>query len=327
MKKVIVFTTDSTISLKSVPMLVGALPPLKGDDLLALLPRDEVEIIFEEVSNVPSSHMTPAAVLDLAQRVDSALLLPDINGVVVLHGTDTLEETAYMLDLTTNSLKPVVVTGAMRHTTSLGYDGLLNLASAIRVAAAPEARDLGVLVVLNDEIHGASAVQQLHSQGMGAFQSPDGGPLGRLTGKQVAIRQRPLRRQYIPCSRLEERVDLIHLTQGADVRLLRHSIEDGVAGVVLETFGSGRVPPWWLPTIAEAARRRTVIAVTTRCGAGGLGDEYGYLGAYHDLKRANLLFVPDLSGVKARIKLMVALGAARNVYELRGWFGGEAPSR
>jgi L-asparaginase len=131
-----------------------------------------------------------------------------------------------------------------------------------------------------------------------------------------------VRRHYIPCSRLEERVDLIHLTQGIDVRLLRHSLEDGVAGIVLDTFGSGRVPPWWLPTISEAARQRTVIAITTRTGAGGLGDDYGYLGAYHDLKRANLLFVHDLNGIKARIKLMVALGAARNVYELRGWFGG-----
>jgi len=327
MKKVIVFTIDSTISLKRSPMLVGALPALKGDDFLALLPRDEVELVFEEVSSIPSSHMTPAAALDLSQRVDSALLLPDINGVVVLHGTDTLEETAYLLDLTINSVKPVVMTGALRHPTSPGYDGVMNLSNAIRVAASAEARDLGVLVVLNDEIHAASAVQQMHSQSLGAFQSPDGGLLGRVVERQVLIRQRPVRRQYIPCSRLEERVDLLHLSQGADVRLLRHSIEDSAAGIVLETFGSGRIPPWWLPTVAEAARRRTVIAITTRCGVGGLGDEYGYLGAYHDLKRANLLFVPDLSGVKARIKLMVALGAARNVYELRGWFGGEALNR
>jgi L-asparaginase len=115
-------------------------------------------------------------------------------------------------------------------------------------------------------------------------------------------------------------VDLIRITQGADDRLLRHSIADNVAGVVLEAFGGGRVPPWWLPTLADAIARRVMVVIATRCIGGSLGDEYGYVGSYHDLLRLRTLFAPHLGGSKARIKLMVALGAARSPDEVRQWF-------
>jgi L-asparaginase len=319
-KRIIVFTSGGIILTKRSPAVGGAVPAIKGDEFLSLLPRGAVDLVFEEVSNLPSSHMTPAGALELGRRVESALLAPDIEGAVVVHGADTLEESAYMLDLTIKNVKPIVVTGALRPASGVGYDGIGNLAGAIRLATAPEARDMGTLVVFGDEVYAASEVQQMHSESPAAFQSPGSGPLGRIDGQRISLRHRPTRRQYIPCARLEEMVDLIRLGQGVDDRQLRHSLDDGVAGVVLETFGSGRVPPWWLPSINEAARRRTVIVIATRCAAGGLGDEHGYVGAYHDLRRANLLFAHNLSGVKARIKLMVALGAARNMEELRGWF-------
>jgi L-asparaginase len=322
LKKVVVITTGGTIAMKRSPMVGGAVPMLKGDDFMALLPRGGVDLAFEEFANLPSSHLTPAQVLELGQRVEAALAAPDVDGVVVTHGTDTLEESAYLLDLTINSHKPIAVTGAMRTATMPGYDGMLNLAAAIRVAAAEEARDLGAMVVFNDQIFAASEAQKTHSQRANAFESPGSGPLGCVEGERVWLHHRPARRQFIPCSRLEELVDLITIGQGASERLMRHSIEDGVAGIVLEAFGGGRVPPWWLPLIAEAIAQRTVVVIATRCGAGSLYDEYGYVGAYHDLKRLGVLFAHNLSGVKARIKLMVALGAARKPEELRSWFAG-----
>jgi L-asparaginase len=295
-------------------------PMLKGDDFMALLPRGDVNLSFEEFTNLPSSHMTPSQTLDLGQRVEAALSIPEVDGVVVTHGTDTLEETAYLLDLTINSQKPVVVTGAMRTAQMLGYDVMLNLATSIRVAAAPEARDLGTLVVFNDHIFAASEVQKTHSQQANAFEAPGSGPIGQIEGERVRLRHRPAQRLFIPCTQLEELVDLIKITQGASERPLRHALEDGVAGIVIEAFGSWRVPPWWLPVIGEAIAQRTVVVIATRCGAGALYDEYGYVGAYHDLQRLGVLFAHNLSGVKARIKLMVALGAARKPAELRAWF-------
>lgn len=320
MKRVVVITTGGTIAIKRGPMVGGAVPSLKGEDFLAMLPRNGIELAFEEFVNLPSSHITPVNALELSRRVDSALLSPDVDGVVVTHGTDTLEESAYLLDLTIKSPKPIVFTGAMRAATSPSYDGMANLASAIRVAAAADARELGVLVIFDDQIHAAVEVQKIFAQARQPFASPGSGPIGMVEGERVRINHRPLTRQHIPCSRLEEMVDLIRLTQGADDRLLRHSIEDGVAGIVIESFGGGRVPPWWMPLIAEAMQRRTMVAITSRCLAGGLGDEYGYVGAYHDLRRLGVLFVHNLSGPKARIKLMVALGAARSIPELRTWF-------
>ncbi len=320
MKRVVVITTGGTIAMKPMPMVGGAVPSLKGDDFLALLPRDRVALVFEEFSNIPSSHLTPAHGLELAHRVESVLMAPDVDGVVITHGTDTLEETAYLLDLTLKSSKPVVFTGSIRTATHPGYDGITNLADAIHVAAATEARDMGVLVVFNEEIHPASTVQKVHTQAQNAFQSPGSGPIGRVNAGRIWMQQRPLHRQYIPCSRLEEMVDLIRITQGSDDRLLRHSIDDAAAGIVIEAFGSGRVPPWWLPTITEAISRRIAVVMVSRCAAGNLGDEYGYVGAFHDLRRLGVLMAHNLNGPKARIKLMVALGAARSTEELRSWF-------
>jgi L-asparaginase len=320
MKKVIVFATGGGISAKNSPSVGGAVPALKGEELLSLLPRNDVDFTFEDVNSLPGSHQTPSAMLELSQRVESALMSPDVDGAVVLCGTDTLEESAYLLDLTVRGAKPVVFTSATRSAAGSGYDGVANLAAAIRLAAAADARDFGALVVFGGSVFAASEVQQIYADDPGGFDAPGSGPLGRVEGERVLLRHRLARRTYIPCARLEEMVDLIRLTQGSDDRLLRHSLDDGVAGIVIEVFGSGRVPPWWLPAISEAARRRTMICVATRCAAGMLGDEHGYVGAYHDLKRAGVLFAHGLTGAKARIKMMVALGAARNTVELREWF-------
>ena len=320
MPNIMILTTGGTIATRRGPIVAGTLPPLKGDDLLAMLPQHGTELIFEAFANLPGSHQTPAGAHELARYVAAIVERPDLDGVVITHGTDTLEESAYLLDLTLSVSKPVVLTGAIRATTSLSYDGLTNLAAAIRVAAHPEAEQLGVVVVFDEEIHAAAAVQQTHTQDRSAFTSPGLGPLGRVEGERVWLERYPWSRQQISCERLEEQVDLIRLVQGADVRQLRHSIDDGVAGIVIEAFGSGRIPPWWLPHLSEALQRRIVILVASRCAAGGLGDEYGYVGAFHDLHQLGLLFAHNLSGPKARIKLMLALGVTRNPDELRQFF-------
>jgi L-asparaginase len=293
---------------------------LQGEDFRDQLPRNTIQLQFEVFSNLPSSHLTPHQLLNLAQRVNSLFATDETDGIVITHGTDTLEETAFLLDLTVNTVRPLVLTGAMRTATTVGYDGIANLAAAIRVAATPQAATAGALVVFNESIFAARSVQKTHCQNLDAFSAPGSGPIGRVEGEHVWLQYLPTNRQFVNCQRIEERVDLIRATQGADDRQLRHALADKVAGVVIETFGSGRVPPWWLPAISELIQHRCAVVITTRCGAGSLHDDYGYVGAYHDLVRLGAIFAHNLNGPKARIKLMVALGTARRPSELRGWF-------
>jgi L-asparaginase len=318
-KKVIVVTTGGSIAFKR-NAATGAIVPIDGEDMLAQLLNSGIAAEFSEFSSLPGSHITPAQGLELARQIDALLDDETVSGVVVTHGTDTLEETAYLLDLTISRDKPVIITGAARPPTTPGYDGLSNLASAIHVAAATEVRETGVLVVFAGQIFAATDVQKIYNQSIEAFAAPGSGPIGWIVADRIWLRHRPAQRMHIPCMHLEERVDLITLGQGSDDRLLRHAIADRVAGIVIEAFGSGRVPPWWLPAIQEALAQRIMVVIATRTGNGALYDEYGYVGAYHDLARLGVLFAHHLNGPKARIKLMLALGAVRRPEDVRVWF-------
>lgn len=319
MKKVIVVTTGGSIAFKR-NTATGALVPVDGEDAIAQLSNSGIEVEFNEFSSLPGSHFTPMQGLELARQVDSLLHHDAVSGVVVTHGTDTLEETAYLLDLTVHHEKPVVVTGATRPATMPGYDGLHNLASAIRVAAAAETRETGVLVAFAGQIFAASDVQKVSAHSVDAFTAPGSGPLGWIVADRIWMRHRPAQRMFIPCAHLEERVDLITPGQGSDDRMIRHAIADRVAGIVIEAFGSGRLPPWWLPAIQEATAQRIMVAIAPYAGSGALHDEYGYVGSYHDLERLGVLFAHYLNGRKARIKLMLALGAVRRPEDVRVWF-------
>jgi L-asparaginase len=317
---ILCLATGGTIAMKRGPTVGGAVPSLKGHDFLAMLPRGEHQVVFEEFANLPSSHITTALLTDLVRRIENRVQLPEVAGLVLTHGTDTLEETAYLLDLVLTTSKPVVVTGAMRTATSIGYDGVSNLAAALRVAGADDAHDQGVVVAFNQAIFAAAEVQKVHSQSLAAFDAPGKGPIGLIETDAPVFFHRARRRRTIPFSRLEEPVDLLTVTQGSDDRLLRAALETGARGLVIEALGSGHILPWWLPQIQAARARGIPIVITTRTRAGQLGDEYGYVGAYHDLRRLGCLFAHGLTGPKARVKLMLALGAVKSPDEVSQYF-------
>jgi len=269
---------------------------------------------------LPSAHFTVAHLWGLRERVALAFSQADVDGVVLTHGTDTLEETAYLLDLTVPGDKPMVLTGAMRIASEPGYEGIANLLAAVRVAVSPAARGLGALVVLNDEIHAARDATKTHSQSLDTFKSPFWGPLGRVDSDRITIARR-VERQVITCPALEPKVYLLKLALGMDAELLRQAIKIGARGIVIESFGGGRVPPWWLNAIQEAIAQGVTIVIATRCPTGRVYDCYAYVGAYRDLVQAGCLFAEGLSGPKARLRLMAALGAARNPSEVRAVFG------
>jgi L-asparaginase len=308
---VVILTTGGTIAMKRDEAAGGAVPILDGSDFLDVLPPGLAMLQVEEYCNLPSAHFTLDTLWGLRSRVAELLDRPEVDGIVVTHGTDVMEESAYLLDLTVPSEKPVVLTGAMRTASQIGYEGLANLIAAVRVAASPQARGLGAVIVMNDEIHAARFVTKTHTQSVDTFKSLSFGPLGRVDGDQVVIGQR-VARQLIPCDGLEPNVALIKLASGVDDGFLRYAMEEGAKGVVIEALGGGRVPPWWMPTIRGAVEAGVAVVIASRCPSGRVWDGYGYKGAYKDLRGAGVLFANGLNGQKARIKLMVVLEAAED---------------
>ncbi|MBI5305940.1 MAG: asparaginase [Chloroflexi bacterium] len=308
MKRIIVLTTGGTIAMRADAQAGGAVPQLGGADFLAGLPRGFADVQFVEFSNLPSAHFTLEHIWNLSRRVAALVADDAVDGVVVTHGTDTLEESAYLCDVTIDTRKPIVFTGAMRTASELGYDGIANIASAIQVAASDVARDLGVLVLFNDEIHAAREVTKTHTTALDTFQSPEWGALGRVDYAGVIIAHKPAPREFIPAARLETNVHLLALAVGMSEGLFEYLVETvGARGVVLETLGGGRVPPWWLPAIGRATQDHIAVVVTSRVGAGRTIDRYGYVGAHRDLANLGCWFADGVSGRKARLKLMATL--------------------
>jgi L-asparaginase len=314
-KRILVITTGGTIAMKRDQNVGGAIPILMGEDLLAAVPPGLAELEFEEHCHLPSAHFTLDTVWTLKERVATAIARADVDGVVVTHGTDVLEETAYLLDLTVPGDKPIVLTGAMRTASDLGYEGYANLAAAIRVAADDEARDLGALAVMNDEIHAARFVTKTHTLSPATFKSLGHGPLGRVDGDRVVIAQR-VTRSLVECEVWETDVVLLKLAVGMDRGLLEYVLQRGAKGVVLEALGGGRVPPWWLPTVRQAVKDDVAVVIASRCPAGRIWDGYGYEGAYKELRSLGALFANGLNGQKARIRLMCVLGAVASPGEV-----------
>jgi len=327
--RVHIIATGGTIAMASPAAGARAVVALSGEDLRERLLGVEgaalPQVGTEEYGPLPSSHFTLEHLADLRERVCAALASHDVQGVVLTHGTDTLEETAYLLDCTVPGEKAVVLTGAMRIATEPGYEGVANLCAAVRVAASADARGLGALVVMNDEVHAARDVTKVHSQSQHTFRSLFRGPLGRVDADQVRIDRR-LARDVLDYRGLAPSVYLFKLAVGMDAEPLLHVAQLGARGIVIESFGGGRVPPWWLEAVQEAQRLGATVVIATRCPGGPLYDRYGFRGAYHDLARAGCLFAHNLNGQKARIRLMVALGSDNDAQGARLAFSDGAAS-
>lgn len=311
----VILTTGGTIAMQHDATAGGAVPTLGAADFTAVLPPGLPELRTEEIVNLPSSHFTLETLQTIRDRVAALATKPDVAGIIITHGTDTMEETAYLLDLTVPGKTPLVLTGAMRTASDVGYEGYANLLAAIRVAAAPQAQGLGAVVVLNDEIHAARRVTKMHTLSTATFQSPGWGPVGRVEGDAVIVERRP-ERHLLPWRGLEPNVPLLKLTVGVDTGLLEDALARGARGLVIEALGGGRVPPWWLPAIEQARRKGVPVVIASRCPSGRVWDGYGYPGAYHTLADLGCLFAEGLNGQKARIKLMVVLAAAQTVVEV-----------
>lgn len=310
MKQVVILTTGGTISTRDVDGS-GAKPTLRGEDLVKQIPGlDAVaDVEIAELAFIPGAFMTLDLMRQMSERAAAILARPDVHGLVITHGTDTLEESAYLLHLTVDSDKPVVFTGAMRNSSQVGFDGYRNLYDAVRVAAHDGSHGMGTLVVLNEEVHSARWVTKTNGQKEDTYKSPAAGPVGVIYGDGPRFFMRPQPRTVLAV-RFEPKVDLIRLCVDCDDKFIRCAIDSGSRGIVLEVFGGGRINPPLLPAIDRAVQTGISVAATTRCVTGSMWDMYGYEGAFRDLQRRGLLFAHDLPGHKARLKLMLGLGNA-----------------
>ncbi|MFR4118994.1 MAG: asparaginase [Bilophila wadsworthia] len=318
-KKVIVLTTGGTIAMKLDPAH-GIVPAVSGEDLVASVPglREACPIEVMEFSNIPSPHMTPKRMFELGNKVEELLRHEDILGVVITHGTDTLEETAYLLDLV-HKREAGLSDRAMRSAAEISPDGPVNLCApcARRRVRSP---GKGVLVVMNEEIHAAREVVKSHSANTETFVSPFWGPLGYVDPDRVVFRRNTLGRQSIRPPELVEDVHLIKLASGSDSLLIDFLVERNVRGLVLEAFGRGNVPPAALPGIRRAVEKGIPVVITTRTIAGRVLDVYGYEGGAKTVLEAGGILGGETSGPKARLKLMLALGVASGRDELAVFF-------
>ncbi len=319
MKRVVIITTGGTIAMTKTHR--GVVPFSEGNSLITQIPDlDKVaEIDHVEFSNVPSPYMTPEMMWSLSRMIQSVVDDPDVDGVVITHGTDTLEETSYFLDLTVKTEKPIVLTAAMRNINELGTDGPRNVLSSLRVASSDEAVGMGVMVCLNDEIHAAREVTKTYTSNVATFESPGYGPLGIVDEDAVVFFRKPLLRMNIETDGIESRVALVKTFTGDDGDILRKVVEMGYKGVVLEGFGRGNVPPKVADAVSDVVER-AVVVLTSRCFKGRVLDVYGYKGGGADLVRRGVILGQEVSAQKARIKLMVVLGKTRDRKKIREYF-------
>ena len=300
----------------------GAVPRFSGEELLAKVPEAKrlANISCYDYGKYPGPHVTPEIMLDLSGKIRERLKENKFDGVIVTHGTDTLEETAYLLDLTINTKIPIVVTGSMKNSLEPGWDGSKNLVDSIQVCLNENSRGMGVLVCLNGEVNAASEVTKIYSNEIESFQSLDFGALGFVQNEKVIYNRLPQRLEILKTKKINTNVDLLTVYAGMDEKFFKYSADSGAEGLVIEALGIGNVPPKAFKGIKYVVEKGIPVVLVSRCPAGETDYIYSYPGAGKHLHKLGVIFAEFLNGQKARIKLMLALGRTKNIDELRKFF-------
>src|SRR3954464_9043400 len=284
----------------------GAVPELDASTLAAAVPDVQWSGV-EQVLNKPGPQMTLDDGLMLARAAIAAAGTGD--GVVVTHGTDTIEEVAYLCDLLYDGEAPIVFTGAIRPASSPGADGPANLTDAARAATSPECAGVGVLVCFAGELHAARAVRKDDSTSPRSFGSPQGGPIGWVGDESVRVAARPERRGALDVRALDARVETVTAALGSDGAAVDALLSTGADGLVAVVLGAGHTPPAMLEALRAAAERVPVVATVRPSRGEILHGTYGFEGSEADLRASDAICAAALSPAAARIKLMACLGA------------------
>lgn len=290
-------------------------------------PMTQVGLDLKQVSldvldflNVPSPHITMTHMMALYQKIKETA--GQYDGVVITHGTDTLEETAYFLDTMALPDIPVVLTGAMRSSNELGSDGIYNYLSALRVASHEKSKDKGVLVVMNDEIHAAKYVTKTHTTNVSTFQTPTHGPLGIIMKNDILYFKTAEPRVRFELETISGTVPIIKAYAGMGDGIISLLSPDSVDGIVIEALGAGNIPPQAALALEQLMTNNIPVVLVSRCFNGIAEPVYAYDGGGVQLAKKGVLFVKELNAQKARIKLLIALNAGLKGQELKEYIEG-----
>ncbi|MFQ1014731.1 asparaginase [Avibacterium paragallinarum] len=322
MKKLLVLHTGGTISMHTDSN--GKVAPNTANPMIKVS-FDLQDIMVQSVDffNLPSPHMTVDNMFTLGQKINQDGR--NYDGIVITHGTDTLEETAYFLDTIQLPQIPIVLTGAMRSTNELGSDGIYNYLSALRVASHEKSADKGILVVMNDEIHAAKYVTKTHTTNVSTFQTPTHGPLGIIMKKDILFFKAAEPRQRFMLDSLKKvngNVPIIKIYAGMDNWLFEQLDLQQLDGVIIEALGAGNMPPKAMQGLSRLIKQNIPIALVSRCFNGIAEPVYGYEGGGLNLQEQGVMFVKELNAPKARLKLLIALNAGLQGEDLKTYMEG-----
>lgn len=302
--------TGGTIAMKIDPVKNAPVPAISGEDLLATVPDigKYATIEVNSLSNVPSDYMDPPRWVELTRAVQAALDRPEVAGVIVSHGTDTLEETAFWLDLTVKSSKPVTLIGAQRNASVSDFDGPRNLLNAARISVDSQSRDKGVVLAMNNQINSARYVTKTHTANVETFNSGQFGIIGEVYPDRVVYAYTPVRRQTIAIGQAAmPQVDIVPMYGGADGAALQSAVDRGAKGVVVQALGMGNMNESMFEGVKYALSKKVPVVIATRVHNGRVLPNYGFVGGGKTSFDAGAVMSDDLSPAKARILLMLLL--------------------
>ncbi|TDQ41553.1 asparaginase [Aureibacillus halotolerans] len=311
MAKLLLITTGGTIASKPTSdsglLASGAMSGTEVAQLCQLPPSFELQVL--PLFQLPSLHLASPQLLELKAAIQTAFEDPELAGIVVTHGTDSLEETAYFLDVTIHDSRPIVVTGSQRAPGDIGSDVYSNLRNSMFVAVHPSLEDAGTVVVFNERIWAARYAKKVHASNTQGFESFGYGYLGIIDHDVVTLYQKPLRRDVFRGVNHLPRVDIVKCFTNADSVALDAFCEAGTKGLVIEGMGRGQVPPDMVQGIQRAIKLGVVVVITTSAEEGQVFPAYDYKGSAHQLETMGAVLGKDYDSKKARIKLQAVLAS------------------
>lgn len=308
MKRILVIHTGGTISMSedkdTGKVETNAEHPMHRHQAFIQSLGDITEI---NPFQVPSPHMNNQYINQLKDIITESIDKDEYDAFVITHGTDTLEETAYLLDLTIDTKLPIILTGAMRSSNEIGSDGLYNYVSALKVASTDDAQNKGVMVVFNDEIHTAKNVTKTHTSNTSTFQSPNYGPIGSVTKTHVIFHHQPFPYKKYPNINPDIKIGIVKAHMDLSSDLLDFFVEKQYDGLIIEALGQGNMPPTALQGIQNLLDADIPVVMVSRSFNGIVGGIYAYEGGGYQLQQMGIILSNGLNGQKARLKLLVGL--------------------